>query len=774
MNQDEKDKNAKEEARLGGAKKPGAVAVASKEAARLDRRIAEKRSGGAETSNAKAPASNAKAPAELGQLEEDVAAKQRARPTMGATSKPGAFAESGMVSPSDLSEFERDVATKTRGSGISSAPGAHAVSDASHDVVAAKDRWVAGSSTGHTQLSSLEDEVAAKVRLAGPSTPGAYSVQSSSDISTSKIRRETSSNTPGAKAELASLEDSISAKARGDTVRTPGAFAELATFEGSIAAKARLGSSSTPGAHSELTRLEDAVAAKVVRSVSTPATVGAHAELNSLEDAVAAKVRHKDTGSIEARSEIASLEDEISAKIRRDSSSAPGVHTELQSLEDSVAAKVKRESSTASVARSELSSLEDSVAAKVRRDASATGRDDLDGLEASVMRRFGAGNSGAREDLALFEEDIAAKENAGRNGEINRLDERIGAKTSTLAPSTYRSQPMPEIEEAVEDDKVRYLDAIPEQAPPLKEETLASLQEQTTADRGIAQAPDVEYGVLGEGLAVAVAVQEESDDAFIPSAVEYDPDAKPPAYKNRRFRLYGFLVFFIVVVVVIGASVGVTMTKRVDEYAPSAAPTSFRESLGIASQIKRIVGEEELDKPNSPYARALDWITYDDPMQLTPEDPTFLQRFTAAYFYYATTEDGPWRACNPPDDPWSGETFCQFDRLVGLFPTRYVQIPWNSVLSNISECEWAGFFCDDQGQMRAIDLRKLSTRAGFVVVRVIDSFFLCSFRSWNGTLRQLSGRHLQLSVPSVDHDDRLQLTWSSAGKVGRNEASRQY
>ena len=43
---------------------------------------------------------------------------------------------------------------------------------------------------------------------------------------------------------------------------------------------------------------------------------------------------------------------------------------------------------------------------------------------------------------------------------------------------------------------------------------------------------------FGDSLAVAVAVAEDEDEAFIPAAIEFDPDSKPPIYKNRRFRFY--------------------------------------------------------------------------------------------------------------------------------------------------------------------------------------------------------------------------------------------
>ena len=54
------------------------------------------------------------------------------------------------------------------------------------------------------------------------------------------------------------------------------------------------------------------------------------------------------------------------------------------------------------------------------------------------------------------------------------------------------------------------------------------------APPAIGQNPDL-------GLAVAAAVTGDDDPDFVVRAIEFDPDAKPPLHKNRRFRAYTFL-----------------------------------------------------------------------------------------------------------------------------------------------------------------------------------------------------------------------------------------
>jgi hypothetical protein len=52
--------------------------------------------------------------------------------------------------------------------------------------------------------------------------------------------------------------------------------------------------------------------------------------------------------------------------------------------------------------------------------------------------------------------------------------------------------------------------------------------------------------------------------------------------------------------------------------------TSYRENLGIRQEIAALLGgasyQEQLESPSSPYAKALEWMIHQDPMQLVPGD----------------------------------------------------------------------------------------------------------------------------------------------------------
>lgn len=223
---------------------------------------------------------------------------------------------------------------------------------------------------------------------------------------------------------------------------------------------------------------------------------------------------------------------------------------------------------------------------------------------------------------------------------------------------------------------------------------------------------DLEYNVYGTdidtGLAVATAVGDD-DEMFIPAAVEFDPDAKPPLYKNRRFRLYSAVACAFLVIVVVIISVVIVLLGQgnngssdvTNEIQPSLP---YRETLGILETVTREIGAESLNDTESPYSQALQWITYEDPIQSVPEDTSFLQRYVLAYFYYATSVDRPWLSCSQAEGNETDD--CMFIKVVDSDGLEKSEIPFKRWLSNTSECEWAGIFCNDNEQVISIEMRK--------------------------------------------------------------------
>jgi hypothetical protein len=338
----------------------------------------------------------------------------------------------------------------------------------------------------------------------------------------------------------------------------------------------------------------------------------------------------------------------------------------LNELEDKIAQKTRRESrgrrsssNAAPVATGQLEDLEDRIASKTRRADGGRG-DRVRAKEES----FGAPDSGMKNDL------------------LNDYMDSFASLSGQEQALKYG------------DDK----------------DDIAEPYTTTTTDHGIAGPPDTQYGAYGggfdEGLAVAVAVQDDEDDAFIPAAIEYDPDAKPPIYKNRRFSLYSILSCVVITVVAIAVSVAVTSNKPNND--PTPAPTSYRETVGIQEQLVAVVGEQKLStdgEQRSPHEIAADWIMNVDPMQLPPDSPNLIQRYLLAVFYYSSIELGPWLSCNPPEE---GEnSTCIYQELTQIEPALvYGQKEWVRWLSDEHECVWAGVFCDENDYIAAIELRK--------------------------------------------------------------------
>jgi hypothetical protein len=244
----------------------------------------------------------------------------------------------------------------------------------------------------------------------------------------------------------------------------------------------------------------------------------------------------------------------------------------------------------------------------------------------------------------------------------------------------------------------------------------------TTADRGQIKEPPLQYGQTdwehpgGGGvdrpddgeLAVAQAVEDDDDenDPFLAFAEEYNPDAKPPLYRNRRFRLYAMLALTTVIAIIVGAIVGVTVNEG-DILPPTMAPTT-EEELNFRLQFSAV--SEEVFRDGTPYDLAANWIMFEDPMNLSPDAPNLIQRYVLTLFYYMTTNNRQtkWLSCNPPE-PEENEN-CTFLVLQPRFDeyddeAQYVEEDgWSRWLSSANECDWAGVYCDHSSTVRELEI----------------------------------------------------------------------
>jgi len=259
-------------------------------------------------------------------------------------------------------------------------------------------------------------------------------------------------------------------------------------------------------------------------------------------------------------------------------------------------------------------------------------------------------------------------------------------------------------------------------------------QLQVVASHGRAATPGYEYattsgGYAGpgfetfddEGLAIAIAVDDDYYDGenmdYYHHAVEYNPDAKPPLHRNRRFRFYSIIVTLLVIVASVGGAVAIVMLRKnsADDglsptLAPSEPPTTHAEGV-YRVQFASIVGDDA-NVPETPEDRAAIWIMYEDQSRLAPTEDRLIQRYILALFYFFTTnnEERTWKSCNRP--LFNEEDTCDFMRFNRnpytdeIFFEPEEATRW---LSKTHECDWVGVQCDENDVVVAIELCKCNS-----------------------------------------------------------------
>ena len=204
---------------------------------------------------------------------------------------------------------------------------------------------------------------------------------------------------------------------------------------------------------------------------------------------------------------------------------------------------------------------------------------------------------------------------------------------------------------------------------------------------------DLEYC---EDLVVATAVYDNAtvdsdEEGYLPTCVEYDPDAKPAEYWNKFYRRM-FGAFVLVALLMIGTIVvAVQLTKG-----------NKNELEWMRHEAETLLGSR-MDLVDVSYRAALSWMMYDDPLRFElSKKPTgdagFSQRFILSYFYFATSVQTDWAYCapGPIDDP-----YCLYRDYVNqiLVSQEKEGYRW---LSNSNTCEWAGVDCNTDNEITSL------------------------------------------------------------------------
>jgi hypothetical protein len=351
------------------------------------------------------------------------------------------------------------------------------------------------------------------------------------------------------------------------------------------------------------------------------------------------------------------------------------------------------------------------------------------------------GNMSDEERQLRYETKMALMDRQHEQNRENRAsssDERpsgggIGEPTLVnVRPSTSTENSVNQYDAKLRDMQQQYDDSAAKDDPAVeKAPQILAAHDTIVKDYNPANAYDDDYmnakmggnyvaAVSDNELAVAIAIEEGvEEEKNVAYAIEYDPDSKPPLYKNRRFRIYAvggvlcFLVMVIVLVIILvttkgdGKTVILTLEPTA---APTQLPTGTAERIFFEYVADDLGITKALDK-KTPQYRATQWMIDEDPMKLEPADTNFLQRYMMAFIWFHTTDNGQseWRSCNPPKD--GEDNTCVFEvRNVMTNNTEYYSPQNNKVrwLSGESECTWVGVQCEGGPTVLGFELSKSS------------------------------------------------------------------
>ena len=226
---------------------------------------------------------------------------------------------------------------------------------------------------------------------------------------------------------------------------------------------------------------------------------------------------------------------------------------------------------------------------------------------------------------------------------------------------------------------------------------------------------NVEYGdladirkdeVLANAFMVADCSLMTEDNSFFPLGVEFDPMAKKKAHKRTVCFFYAAWVALFAVILVAGLTLGLVFRDKGKELTQFHRDSlGIREALEIATGLSLALTNSTRDLSSVAYLKALDWIVHSDPTAPLPEDPNLLQRFLAAYVYFATSVEHEWAGCGPPT-PYSGN-ICTFQEVHRFGDDTTLSVQGSRWLSGTNECHWVGISCDEESkQIVKISLSK--------------------------------------------------------------------
>lgn len=116
-----------------------------------------------------------------------------------------------------------------------------------------------------------------------------------------------------------------------------------------------------------------------------------------------------------------------------------------------------------------------------------------------------------------------------------------------------------------------------------------------------------------------------------------------------------------------------------------------------------VSNDGSLNVTGSPQNLAAEWLINLDMAYLCPQNPTLVQRYSMAVFYYSTEGDD-WTQCSAPSDFSSETSIAEANANCNIVAQDGTGS--DAWLTPSSECDWGGAACTDSGFIERIDFGK--------------------------------------------------------------------
>ena len=120
---------------------------------------------------------------------------------------------------------------------------------------------------------------------------------------------------------------------------------------------------------------------------------------------------------------------------------------------------------------------------------------------------------------------------------------------------------------------------------------------------------------------------------------------------------------------------------------------SFENREDLIGLVAEVVSGVVVYDDGTPQNDAYQWLVYDDPDYLCPEDDTLVTRYSLVVFYYSTRGDR-WTNCRAPS---AGNVEAEIE-------ANQDCPDGNAWLTSGSACDWSWVSCDASGNVVQLDI----------------------------------------------------------------------